>query len=104
MKRSIYHISMIFNGQRISEIIIDQHYMIKHPEINDDLIIRLVLELNGERRMPNKVNDPFSYFVEDPISLNGKPYRMIFLTERNQNFIGVINTYRVKERKNGISV
>lgn len=90
---------MIFNGQAINELVIDQHYQIKHPEINDDLILELILALHKKRRVPSMTKDGYSYFVEEPIYYKLKPYRLIFLMDSKASFIGVINAFRVKEKK-----
>jgi hypothetical protein len=95
---------MLFNGHKINEVIIDQHYKLKHPEMSDDLILKLVNELNRESRLHTHANGNFLYYVEDPIFYNGKPYRLIFLMESGYNYIGVVNAFRVKEKKNGISL
>lgn len=103
MKRVSYHVFMLFNDHKINEVIIDQHYKLKHPEMSDDLILKLVSKLNGLNLEVNEVNDPFSYFVEEPVMLENKPYRLIVMLEKNQNYLGVINAFRVREKKNGIS-
>lgn len=103
MKRTIYHVSMEFNSLAINEVVIDQHYKIKHAEMSDDLILKIIKELNGESRVHTKEKDGFYYFVEDPISIEGKPYRLVFLMEKGLSYIGIVNAFRVKEKKNGIS-
>lgn len=99
MKRTIYHVSMVFNGRKISEVVIDQHYRIKHPDINDDLILKLVLMLHNLNLESSKDNGDFSYFVHEPIYWMNKPYRLIVLLEVNANYLGVINAFRVREKK-----
>ena len=99
MRRSSYHVRMVFNKQQIDEIIIDQHYSKKHPEMNDDIILSLVRKLNSQYRIPAKQDDDFLYFVEDPIIYNLKPYRLIYFLQKNCHYIGVVNAFRVGEKK-----
>jgi hypothetical protein len=94
---------MTFNGVQIHEVIIDQHYKINHPEITDEIIFQLVLLLNGDYIEPEKIESSFKYYVEDSLILNSRPYRLIFITERFKQYIGVVNAFRVKEKKNGLS-
>lgn len=104
MKRTTYNISLIFSGAKINEIIIDQHYKINHPEMNDLLIIKLVLQLNNLVFLPTEFNDEFFYFKEEPIFLENKPYRLVLVVEKNKNYLGVINAFRIQEKKYGIPV
>lgn len=46
----------------------------------------------------------FTYFVAEPIFHNSRPYRLIFLVEKGSSYIGVINAFRVKEKKHGIPI
>jgi hypothetical protein len=43
--------------------------------------------------MPDAVRPPFSYFSQE-IKLNEKLYKMIWLVEEHQIYIGVVNAYR----------
>ena len=103
MKRVVYQVFMQFNGLKISEVVIDQHYKFKHPDMSDDLILKLVSQLNGLSLNCDKTRDDFSYFVEEPVYWENKPYRLVVVLEKNQNYLGVVNAFRVKEKKNGIS-
>ena len=95
---------MYFNRIRINEVIIDQHYKDKHPEMSDEIILKLVLNLNHVIVTPRKLRDQYLYFTEEPIFYENKPHRMILLTEKHKNYIGVINAFRVQEKKHGISI
>ena len=99
MKRAVYNVFLEFNGISIFEVIIDGHYKLKHPEVNDEIILGLISKLNKIKRIPVKVLDTYSYFVEEPIYYERKPYRLIFLIEKNESYIGVINAFRVKEKQ-----
>lgn len=51
MARRTYSINLILNEIFISKAIIDSHYELKHKEsINDELIIELLLRMNGISR------------------------------------------------------
>ena len=95
MKRREYGIQMIVNSRWISKVIIDPHYEAKHQEsITDEIIIQLVKTLNGEAMEPDEQSPPFSYFVTDKIELGGKLYKLVWLLEADEIYIGVINAYR----------
>ena len=94
VKRREYSIRIVFNEIWIKKVIIDPHFEIKHADsVNDDLILKLVSQLDGAKILPDFVKEPFSYFV-DEINLKGKLYKMIWLLEKDQIYIGVVNVYR----------
>lgn len=103
MQRTSYHICIELNDKIYTELIIDQHYKIKHKDISDDLILRLIMELNTFILTTSDVKNEFTYFTQEPVFLNNKPYRIILVTELNKDYIGVINTFRIKGKKYGIS-
>lgn len=95
MKRREYPIDLTINQTQITKVIIDPHYEKKHAEsINDEIILSLVKTLNGKEFEADDVKGPYSYFVTDKINLDGKLYKMIWLMEDHEIYIGVINTYR----------
>jgi len=53
----------------------------------------LVHLLNGEVLDPQDEDPPFAYFAQE-LSLDGKTYRLIWLLEDYQIYIGVVNAYR----------
>ena len=76
-------------------MIIDPHYEDKHKEsINDEIIIQLVETLDGKVFEADDEKYPYSYFVTDKIEHKGKLYKLIWLLEEHQIYIGVINAYR----------
>ncbi len=94
MSRREYKVSLEFNDMLIKKVIIDTHYEIKHASsINDEIILQLVQKLDGEVVFPDAVNPPFSYFSQQ-IKMNGKMYKMIWLIEDHNMYIGVVNAYR----------
>ena len=105
MKQQEYAIEPItVNGVEVSRVIIDDHYAEKHADhVSDSLILRLVMQLDGRKELPEDVVGKFSYFAT-LVELNDKQYRLIWLLEEDAIYIGVVNAYRDRRRKwNGIS-
>ena len=95
MVRRDYDIKITVNDINITKVIIDPHYEENHGEsISDEIIIDLVKTLDGEYYEPDDVKAPFNYFVKDGINLNGKLFRLIWLLEDHEIYIGVVNAYR----------
>jgi hypothetical protein len=98
MTKREYVISITVNGLFINKVIIDSHYEDKHSEsISDDIILKLVFLLNGEDIEPDDSSNPnYTYFVNDKMLLEGKLYKLIWLLEKDQIYIGVVNAHRSK--------
>ena len=95
MERRSYDINIIVNNITVNKIIIDSHYKEKHAEsITDEIILSLVKTLDGQVFEVDTYEPPYSYFVTDKISFEGKLYKLIWLLEDDQIYIGVINSYR----------
>jgi hypothetical protein len=95
MKRREYDISIVVNRVQITKVIIDPHYEEKHAaSVSDELILELVKTLDGQVFLPDDVAPPYSYFRTDGIELDGRLYRLIWLLEEDQIYIGVVNAYR----------
>lgn len=93
--RREYPGGLIFNGRRFNRVIIDQHYAENHPDMSDQLILELTGALDGKEQEPAAMRNGFHYFkIED--RWQGKRYRLI-LTYCEEDFLGVINAFRVKE-------
>ncbi len=96
-ERRSYTAHLTINGRLISTIVIDPHYEVKHAEsVDDDLIVALVKTLNGRRFEPVKVDEEYEYFVEDQILYEGRYYKLIWLLEEDEVYVGVVNAYRRK--------
>lgn len=94
MSRREYDLSIVFNEIEINKVIIDSHFEVKHARsINDQIILELVAQLNGLEMTPEDIKPPYSYF-KDTLILNGKKYRLVWLTEEDKIYIGVINAFR----------
>ena len=95
MSRREYKTDIVINEIRITKIIIDPHFEEKHKSsINDEIIIRLVEGLNGMKFTAESVSPPFKYYKRDRIFLDGKYYRLIWLLQEGQIYIGVVNAHR----------
>ena len=95
--RREYLVKISVNGHRISRVVIDPHYELKHSHsISDETILALVNLLDGGRFDPESVGGDFQYFVSDGLPLNGKNYKLIWLIEKNEIYIGIVNAYRRK--------
>lgn len=97
-----YDLSLRFRDIDIKEVIIDQYYNIKHFDVSDWIILELVKTLHNKTYEIKAETEIFTYFVAEPLYYNQKPYRLIFLLERDCNYIGVINAFRTQEKKHGI--
>ncbi len=87
------------NGIKIVRVIIDNHYRENHAEhMNDELILKLVIELDGRKELPETKTGQYSYFAT-LIELDQKQYRLIWLLEDHALYVGVVNAYRDKRRK-----
>lgn len=93
--RRIYAVKMTVNGLSIKNVVIDPHYELKHSEsINDQLILELVKLLDSKFYEPIQSKDGFDYFVADPLEYRGLKYRLVWLLESGQLYVGVINAFR----------
>jgi len=100
--RKPYAQSIEFNGIVFSSIVIDQHYKEKHPDISDELILGMLeLEIYGRKFDPEDDADVdgFQYFVIDPVEFQGNPYRLILTTCSTEDYLGVVNAFRVEKKK-----
>jgi hypothetical protein len=97
-RRREYPLRIVVNGVQITKVIIDPHYEENHAEsITDKIVIELVKTLDGLSVLPEVVKEPFSYFAQDGIEMGGKLYKLIWLLEDDEIYVGVINAYRRKK-------
>jgi len=101
MGRREYDISITVNGRQIMKVVIDPHYELKHSDsVSDEVILQLVGLLNGGVFPTQERSGVFEYFVTDRLKLGDKLYKLVWLLEDDELYIGVVNAYR---RKDGIS-
>lgn len=98
-----YDLSLRYRDVEIAEVIIDQYYTEKHFDVSDWIILELVKTLHNKTYEVKAENGSYTYFAAEPLFHNHKPYRLIFLLEEGCYYIGVINAFRVQEKKHGIS-
>lgn len=97
MKRRSYNVDITVNGYAIKRVIVDPHYELKHSSsIDDKIIIQLVEKLDGGEFRPIDSEGQYLYFVNDKMPLNGKLYKLVWLLDKEEIFIGVINAHRRK--------
>ncbi len=94
-ERRDYGISITVNSRSVTRVVIDPHYELKHSDsVDDETILNLVQLLDGKTFTPEAERDGFQYFKTDPLELNSVNYRLIWLLEKNEIYIGVINAFR----------
>ena len=97
MERRSYSVNITVNDKKIRTIIVDPHYEKKHStSISDDLILELVRLLDGGDFSPEAVEESFEYYMTENLKIRGKKYRLVWLIENEELYIGVINAYRRK--------
>ncbi len=99
-ERRIYKIKPVtVNGIKVDRVIIDAHYEVRHRRyMSDDLILKLVYELDGRRELPEAKTEKYSYFAT-VIEMEDRSYRLIWLLEDHMIYIGVVNAYRERRRR-----
>ena len=55
--------------------------------VNEILISKVIIDPDDEKT-------PYAYFVTDKIESGGKLYKLIWMLENHEIYIGVINAYR----------
>ena len=92
--RRVYRVELVVNGRPVTEVIIDPHYEIKHPDIDDALILRLVSILDGKEFQPDERVGEWQFFMVDRIKYRGKQYRLVWCMRDDASLLGVINCFR----------
>lgn len=83
-------------------MVIDPHYELKHgASVSDQVILDLVELLDGGVFPLQEKTGTFEYYVTDGLKLDEKLYKLVWLLEDNELYVGVVNAYRRK--KHGIS-
>jgi len=98
-ERSEYPLEININGRQLSRVVIDHHYRIKHPDISDDLILVLVQQLNKGNFPIEEEKEGYQYFTVEPVVHDKRPYRLVLLLYLHDDFLGVINAFRVGRKK-----
>jgi hypothetical protein len=99
MARPEYTLKININGRNLNRVIIDQHYKEKHAEsINDQLILDLIQTLDGRAFPIEEVHGEFQYFTVEPVLKGNSPHRLVLLICISDDYLGVINAFRVDRR------
>lgn len=94
VERRRYAVLLVVNGRKILEVIIDPHYEERHPDISDDLILKLVRRLSGSNFSSKSRTNHWTYYSHDQVDEDGKKYRLVWCLEDGSSFLGIINCYR----------
>ncbi len=72
----------------------------KHKSsMNDEIILELVKALNLRTFLPTAISESGKkFFVNEPWSYKGKPYRLIWFIPKDKGFLGVRNAFRSRMR------
>ena len=87
------------NGRKLNRVVIDFHFKQRHPDITIEVIMALVKKLEHEDVLKHSENTSFEYFSHEPIIYDGNPYRIVFYLHKSENYLGVINAFRVRRKK-----
>jgi len=89
------------NGILIREVIIDPHVDKHSDHITDNLIVSLVKLLDEKLYSSTIKKDNFSYYLSR-VLYKGKVYRLIWLQENGQFYVGVITSFKEKGAKHDV--
>ena len=95
MKRREYPLFLIINDVLITKVVIDPHYEQKHQKsVNDEIILELAKTLNAKEHRHIAISKTYKYFVNDKVKYRERFYKLIWMLEDNENYLGIINVYR----------
>ena len=96
-----YLLRVIINGRKLRRVVIDSHYEKRHSDtVTDEVILDLVKEVAKTPQVAEKVtSNGFEIYVTEPVYREGKPYRLVWTTHPNEDYVGVINAFRRKHAK-----
>lgn len=98
--RTEYRLELTLNDRTLTRVINDQHYKEKHSDsVNDELILDLVKNLDGKTIPVDREFEGFQYFKAEPVVADKKPFRLILVMCICDDFLGVINAFRVQRKK-----
>jgi len=97
--RSEYELELTINRHFIKRVIIDQHYKENHPDVTDEIILELVASLDGEDFPVEVQKGDFEYLTVEPAFREEAPYRLIMVICIYDDYLGVINAFRVERGK-----
>ena len=93
-----YPLKLTINGRELNRIVIDQYYRVNHSaSMSDEIILDLVMTLDGKKFPPDRISDEYEYFTVEPVFRHEKPYRAILVLCLIDDYLGVVNAFRVDE-------
>ena len=94
IRRREYEVKYLYvNRLFITKIIIDPHVDKHSDHINDELILEIIREINYQESKPTETKGQFKYFCSF-IKRNDKWYKIIWLLEENERYIGIVTIHR----------
>lgn len=97
-RREYLVLKLVVNGIRIRKVIIDDHVNKHSDHIDDALILKIVVVLDGQDFKPVSCNESYQYFVTQ-ISFEQKWFKLVWLLEIKTHNIGVITLFRDRRIK-----
>jgi hypothetical protein len=55
--------------------------------------------LNGKNILIEKEKEEFQYFSYEPVFYQERPYRLVMVTSKKDDFLGVVNAFRIRRIK-----
>ncbi|MCB0342019.1 MAG: hypothetical protein H6626_04225 [Pseudobdellovibrionaceae bacterium] len=101
-KPTQYSLELTVNGHNVEIVLIGRHYLEKHGSyLNDQIILDLVMALDGGDFPPDSITNGLEYYAADiEWGEPAKIYRLIWLFEGAKlEILGVVSVYRRKTRK-----
>ena len=91
-----YKHQVFVNGRWFQKVLIDNHVSEKHGlSMNDAIVLRLVSNLHLQDFEPEAADENgFEYFVNNDLLLEGKAYRLVWLTPPDKTYLGVRTAFR----------
>lgn len=96
--RPEYALRLSINEREISRVLIDQHYRDKRSDLNDQKILEMVKTLDGQNFPIETVRGGYEFFRVEPVYFGEKPYRLVLVLYLSDDFLGVVNAFRVNWR------
>lgn len=97
--RNEYPLQLVINHRQIKRVIVDQHYKEKHPDVTDEIILELIRSIDGEDFLVEGERGNFQYFTAEPVFKDDNPYRLVMMLCIFDDYLGVINAFRVDRSK-----
>ncbi|MFN8369560.1 MAG: hypothetical protein U0T83_02920 [Bacteriovoracaceae bacterium] len=98
-ERNVFELRVVVNNRVFNQVIIDQYYRVKHQELNDELILELVMKIHNGIYLIEEVKGDFNYFTIEPLFYGNFPFKLILFFGNDDDYLGVVNAYRVRRKK-----